>query len=99
MAKDDNQKAISVNDAVTTAISQLYALLPGAGDVLLEEVEISDDDRYWLVTLSHAQSLPNDPKPGALLSALPKPRFYKVFRIDRSTGEVRAMKIREFEHA
>ena len=105
MATDENQKAVSVNDAVKTATNHLYAWLPGVEDVLLEEVELSDDDRYWLVTLSCFQYLPNElrpagitPSPTYLLKA-GKQRAYKVFKIDRQTGEVRSMKIRELQNA
>ncbi len=82
---------LSVIDAVKIATSQLLALIPEAEDVLLEEVEISDDNQFWMVTLGFAQ------RQGPLAQAvgLVKPRKYKVFKIDGTNGEVRSMKIRE----
>ena len=59
----------------------------------LEEVESAHDTRrrktVWLITLSV-------PKPGALM---PLQRDYKIFTVDRETGEVLAMKIREIAGA
>jgi len=63
-------------------------------DVQLEEVEMSDDGRYWLITLSY-------PLLGAGLGLVPfgqiSKRKYKLFTIDAQTGEVKSMKIREIE--
>jgi len=59
-------------------------------DVQLEEVELSEDGKHWLITLSYP-----------LLAAGMVPlnrishRKYKLFTIDAETGEVKSMKIRE----
>jgi hypothetical protein len=47
----------------------------------LEETELSDDERFWLITLSYQFSPIQSPK-------------YKVFKIDSNTGRVVSMKIR-----
>jgi hypothetical protein len=60
-------------------------------NVQLEEVEISDDEKYWLITLSY----PVPPELAAL--NLNFKRKYKVFTIDANTGEVKSMKIRKTE--
>jgi hypothetical protein len=94
-----------VTEAVQVAARHLQLLIPDADDILLEEVEISDDDQYWLVTLGFAygkdgaaasKDAPLTPLARAL--AATRPRKYKVFRINRATGEVRSMKIREREN-
>ena len=57
----------------------------------LEEVEISDDDQYWLITLSY----PVPPELATLNFNFK--RKYKVFKIDATTGEVKSMKIRKVD--
>lgn len=63
-------------------------------DVQLEEVEMSEDGKYWLITLSY-------PLLPAGLTPIPfgqiSRRKYKLFTIDAQTGEVKSMKIREVE--
>jgi len=58
------------------------------GKVLLEEVELTDDQTFWLITLSHEIPIPN------LAQLMGTTRAYKIFKIDANTGEVRSMKIR-----
>ena len=61
-------------------------------NVQLEEVELTDDGQYWLITLSYTPPKPKD----TLLVVGPK-RKYKQFKIDAGTGEVKSMKIRNVE--
>ena len=63
----------------------------GLSNVQLEEVELTDDGKYWLITLSY----PVPPEIAALNFNFK--RKYKVFRIDAKTGEVKSMKIRKVE--
>lgn len=60
-------------------------------NVQLEEVELTDDGKFWLITLSHP--VPNE-SPALTFSFK---RKYKVFKIDAKTGEVKSMKIRKVE--
>ena len=62
----------------------------GVSNVQLEEVELTDDGQYWLITLSYPVVPPNQ----APLSFMINNRKYKVFKIDAKTGEVKSMKIR-----
>ena len=63
----------------------------GISNVQLEEVELTEDGRYWLITLSY-------PVPRELASLnFNFKRKYKVFTIDALTGEVKSMKIRKVE--
>jgi hypothetical protein len=88
---------ISVKDAVTCAfkfVSELSELdAPGwSADARLEEVE---SDRFkgtevWLITLS----IPEPGFQGMLTGKFD--RAYRVFAVDKESGEVLSMKIREF---
>ncbi len=89
---------IPVKEAVKNAVAfarELYQAGPAGGwmnDVLLEEVEKgkSNGQNIWFVTLS----IPRDD--GPLGSVLNPSRIYKSFTEHGETGEVLAMKIREF---
>jgi hypothetical protein len=89
---------IDVKQAVSIS-TQYFLNLVGAesvSDVLLEEVEPSDDERFWYVTLSAALPAPKDGI-NAIAAALgnsPRRRVYKVFKVDAGTGTVRSMKMR-----
>ncbi|MEW6380787.1 MAG: hypothetical protein AB1611_14430 [bacterium] len=58
--------------------------------VLLEEVELTDDQNFWLITLSYLMPAMDPPQ---LFGTAPK-RAYKIFTIDANTGKVKSMKIR-----
>ena len=93
---------IDVKEAAQRAaeyFGSLYSDKPYS-DVLLEEVEMTDDEKNWLITLSYAYEPPAsilDPLSTverAFTPPKPKPRKYKLFKIDGATGNVKAMKIR-----
>ena len=64
-------------------------------DILLEEVELSDDERYWHITLSFPHKIPqSDTVLGAFTSNVQTK--YKVFKIDNESGKIVSMKIRAF---
>jgi hypothetical protein len=79
---------IDVKKAVTAALT--YAQELGRSGATLEEVDRSEDDRYWLVTLGFPRRL-ND---FAVLGGVKYEPDYKVFKVDAETGEVLSMKIR-----
>jgi hypothetical protein len=97
---------LNVKDAVRIAVEyvrDLYApeeLL----DLRLEEVELSESGKYWLVTLGFSrpelkkQHRPLEPAAGGLLSML-RPqdleREYKVVKINATSGDVQSMKMRK----
>jgi hypothetical protein len=91
---------IDVKTAVERAYNYLQSLQDKMGDlndIRLEEVELSQDDRFWLITLGF--DLP-DNKPQSVMEkityTLPKyERNYKIFKVNSESGEVEAMKIRE----
>ncbi len=94
---------IDVKKAIALAVDSLknfYA--EPVSDLLLEEVERSEDGKYWLITLGFSV-LPSS-HPGnqfqQLSAALKTPvRIYKAIKIDADTGEFVSMKIREAQAA
>lgn len=70
----------------------------GVSNVQLEEVELTDDGQYWLITLSYPV-VPAADRP--VMPVMPfnfaLKRKFKVFKIDAKTGEVKSMKIRNVE--
>jgi hypothetical protein len=89
---------IDVKAAVKAAYQYLQSLQEVMGnplkDLALEEVELSEDGHFWLITLGYDRSIAS--LGSALLGGLPSnQRVYKLFRVNSETGEVGAMKIRE----
>ena len=89
------QAKIGVKEAVSAATIAIRELLAGEElvDLRLEEVEQSEDERYWLITLGFTE------EGSRAAFTFPRPsdyvRRYKVFKIDANTGKVVAMKIRD----
>jgi hypothetical protein len=75
---------VDVKEATRTASEYFADLYPSNsyGDLRLEEVELTEDEKYWLITLSYQDN-----------KMIPR-RQYKSFKIDAQTGKVQAMKIR-----
>lgn len=89
-----------VKKAVMTARNYLQSLQDMMGgsleDLKLEEVEISEDEKHWFVTLGFTRPTEKAAnKLGETLALSQSSREYKIFKIDSETGEVRSMKIRE----
>lgn len=62
----------------------------------LEEVERTEDGRYWLITLGFDVARPRESNTlSAILDPTRNERRYKVFKIDANDGNVVSMKIRE----
>lgn len=75
-------------ELTTKTLKDLYADR-GLEDVMLEEAELSDDCRQWIVTVSFV------PKDRYQLLGLPdKTRSYKTITIDAETGDFVSIKIR-----
>ena len=91
---------IDVKAAVKIAFDYLAKLydLKRFQDVQLEEVELSDDERNWLVTIGFSRPLPLEAfqkSPAKfLLGEDQYKRDYKIITIDSESGKVRSMKIR-----
>ncbi|MDB9323982.1 hypothetical protein PN483_18795 [Nodularia spumigena CS-591/04] len=67
-------------------------------DILLEEVELSENKQYWYVTLGFSRPVAKSERtliPDVISVATKTEREYKIFTVDAETGEVKSMKIRE----
>ena len=65
----------------------------------MEEVELSEQGDYWLITLSFELSPKRTGRGSGSLQILfqtPKTK-YKIFKVDVKTGEVVSMRIRNLE--
>ncbi|MDX2044707.1 MAG: hypothetical protein SF097_26085 [Acidobacteriota bacterium] len=86
---------IDVKEAVSVAkkfMKELYDPLQSALDELaLEEIDQTDDGRYWLVTLGFSREKPII---SMLSSTIQVERVYKTVKVDKGTGEPVAMQIR-----
>lgn len=91
---------MDVKTAVEAGRRYLSEILPASQlrDVRLEEVMLTDDERYWLVTFSYIlpEGVINDEVSGALESAVRNPflfglvrdkRFLKTIKLRREDGE------------
>ncbi len=93
---------ISIKEAAQRAAEFCQQLFPDAQDVLLEEVERDEHDKFWLITVSYlaaAAKRAGIATPGTTMEQL-FPRFerrYKSLKVDAQTGEVVSMKIRELQ--
>lgn len=87
---------IDLKNAVSAAYNYLKPIQDMMGnrleDLRLEEVELSEDKSFWLITLGFER--PVKTKTPLAEIAIPK-REYKLFKVNSQTGEVEAMKIRE----
>ncbi|MDT3740874.1 MAG: hypothetical protein RO257_15400 [Candidatus Kapabacteria bacterium] len=83
---------ISNKEAAQKAIEYLENFYDETKNILLEEVELTDDNKFWLITLSYDSKLPMS----ALDIAVGKNnRSYKIFEVSTTKGEVKSMKIRK----
>jgi uncharacterized OB-fold protein len=83
---------INAKEAANSAIEYLKSFYPESKNVMLEEVELSEEKKIWTVTLSFENNSEVDNKPSSI-----NPRIYKMFRIENTSGQVTAMKIRDFK--
>ncbi len=79
---------IDVRVATNAAVEYLKQFFATANNVQLEEIEISEDERFWSVTLSYDDA-------DRYSVNFNRDKKYKIFKIDANTGSVLSMKIRE----
>lgn len=91
---------IDVTSAVQLAVKYCGELFGNISNRLqLEEVELSDDEKHWLITVGYDE-------PGTSQSAVMleihqgfaprrQERKYKVVDVDAETGKVKAVKMRQ----
>lgn len=83
---------INATEAANAAIEYLKSFYPKAKSVMLEEVEWSEEKKNWSVTIGFENIETDDNNPSNI-----NPKIYKIFRIDNNTGQVTAMKSRDFK--
>jgi hypothetical protein len=96
---------IDSKQAVQFAYQKLYELLgtrelANVEGIELEELELSDDSKYWTVTVSYpvkktpeGESVPEVPESLAkFLNSTPK-RKWRTLKIDSQDGKLLAMKV------
>jgi hypothetical protein len=78
-------------DSALEYFHNLFSRSLSGSDPGLEEIEMSKDGRFWLVTLGYDAPRPKDPRlPGFLQVPM---RKLKVFKVNAATGRVLSMKI------
>jgi len=87
---------IDVKQAVRIGIEFLNTIYEQGKltNLLLEEVELSPDEKYWFITFGFDRELPQY----SYLQAITGPdirRAYKIVKIDAEKGQTISMKIRE----
>ena len=93
---------ISIKEAAQKAADFCQQIFPDAQDVLLEEVERDDLNKFWFITISYlttaAKRTSTAIPAGAMEQIFPRfERRYKNLKVDATTGEVVSMKIRELQ--
>lgn len=84
---------MTINELADIAAEYLKSFFPDADKIQLEEIEITDDDQFWNITLSYEGS--DLPSGNIWIGA--RSRKYKIFKIDAASGNVRSMKIRDMK--
>lgn len=93
MATSTGTATIDVKTAVKIAATYFDQLIQRHySDLAVEEVEKTDDDRFWLVTVGY-NVISSDR--GTLVAFQNAPvREYKIIKIDSHSGEAVSMKVR-----
>ena len=88
---------LSVRDAAKTALNFYKDIYPDISGELIEEVELDEDRKHWLITLSFpisANQTSSSPMPITSILFNKSERKYKIFKVDTQNGSVESMKIR-----
>jgi hypothetical protein len=95
MATTSSTPTIDVKTAARIATSYFDQLIQRHySDLAVEEVEKSDDERFWLVTIGYTVILSSERGPLAAFQGAPV-REYKIIKVDSQTGDPISMKVRK----
>jgi hypothetical protein len=95
MATVSNTSTVDVKTAARVAAGYFDQLIQRHySDLAVEEVEKTDDDRFWLVTIGYNVT---SSERGTLVSfqGPPPVREYKIIKVDAQSGEPVSMKVRK----
>ena len=79
---------VGMKDAVSAAMKYFRELFPNVSNLMLEEIEQSEDGKYWFVTLGYDSNRRKGPLDFG------QARTYKTFSIDSASGKLKSVKIR-----
>ena len=93
---------IDVKRAVSKAMGYLRDMytIEEFKDVLVEEVDVSEDNEFWNVTIGFTrrqESTSGGPMATLIGQSAEYKREYKVFQIDAETGDLHSMRSRKGE--
>jgi hypothetical protein len=93
---------VDVKQAVAKAMGYLEDMykIDEFRDVLLEEVDLSEDNKFWNVTIGFTriqESTSGGPMATLIGQSAEFKREYKVFQIDAKNGDLRSMRSRKGE--
>jgi hypothetical protein len=99
----DAKQAVAIAMTYFRSLFNADILSDILSDILLEEVELSDDEKAWTVTLSALLPVSKDELNETALTAIAEAlatreqrrRVYKVFKINSEKARVQSMKIRQ----
>lgn len=96
MPKIDVRAAVTAANRYLQDVNDLIKIQPES--LRLEEVELSEDQREWLITLGFDVPI----RTNSWANLVPETnsiyqREYKLFKVDSETGEVKSMKIRSLK--
>jgi hypothetical protein len=86
---------LDVAQAANAAARYFKTLYPNVQKFSLEEVDRTEDEKFWLITLSF--EVKNGGGKNLVSPFAPPATKYKVFKVDVETGRVMSMKIRTVE--
>ena len=83
---EEKKRRLTAKEAAEVAAKYLAELSSlNRQDISLEEIELTSDEKYWLITLGHPRSFFGPAKD------------YKVIKVDAETGKALSMKMRIVE--
>ena len=90
------KSAKNIEEAVLDAIAFFERMYYGKNlqDVLLEEVS-EKDENTWAVTIGYSRVVQNAPPIAAITQGTKLERVYKVLSVDKATGKVTSMVLRD----
>ena len=93
---------VDVKQAVARAMGYLEDMyrIEQFKDVLLEEVDLSEDNKYWNVTIGFTrrqETTSGGPMATLIGQSSEFKREFKVFQIDSKNGDLRSMRSRKGE--